>query len=224
MFRTLSSASGSAGLVCTVKHNRGAFLEPNCPSLGFDLACLGLHGPGSGALSRSKMPHARRAQSRRSSDTSLRLPWCVVCPSKEDQLRCCPSWLAIGSRRAPHWRADVYPRADVHLRADAHPSAESNDQVAVSWRGGFTLRQRQRLAIHHAMPARRTANLTCMAHTSISPPGAARVGTLEAARPVWRFLARSETPVPGARADQCLPHRHPTCLLSMATVEPEPSS
>jgi hypothetical protein len=60
MISTLSSVSRSAGSVRTIEHDRGAFLEVDCPSLSFDLACLGLHGPGSSVLSRSKVPHLRQ--------------------------------------------------------------------------------------------------------------------------------------------------------------------
>jgi hypothetical protein len=57
MISTLSSVSGPAGSVCTIEHDRGAFLEVDCPSLSFDLARLGSHGTGSSILSRSKLGH-----------------------------------------------------------------------------------------------------------------------------------------------------------------------
>jgi hypothetical protein len=39
----------------TVEHDRRTFLLVDCPSLSFDLACRGVHGPAFGVLSRS--PH-----------------------------------------------------------------------------------------------------------------------------------------------------------------------
>jgi hypothetical protein len=64
MIGTPSSVSGSARSVRTVEHDRRAFLQVDCPSVSFDLACLGLHGPGSGVRSRFQVPHLQEPKTR----------------------------------------------------------------------------------------------------------------------------------------------------------------
>jgi hypothetical protein len=64
MFCTPSSVSSLAGLMRTLEHDRRAFLQVDCLSLSFDVARRGLHGPDSGALSRSYVAHDQQANQR----------------------------------------------------------------------------------------------------------------------------------------------------------------
>src|SRR4051794_8759327 len=51
MVCTLSSVSSLAELMRTIEHDRRPFLQVDCPSLSSNVACHGLHGPGSRVLS-----------------------------------------------------------------------------------------------------------------------------------------------------------------------------
>jgi hypothetical protein len=59
----MSSVLGSAWSVRPLEHDRGTFLKVDCPSVRFDLACLGSHGPGFGILRRSKLRYLLEASS-----------------------------------------------------------------------------------------------------------------------------------------------------------------
>jgi hypothetical protein len=66
------ASRGSVRSVRAVEHDCGAFLEVDCLSVGFDFACLGLHGPGSGVRSRFQVPHL---QERRTHGGALVVSW-----------------------------------------------------------------------------------------------------------------------------------------------------
>jgi hypothetical protein len=64
MLCTLSGVSGAVGLMRTIEHDRRAFLQVDCPSLSFDLARCGLHGPGFGARGGFQVAHDQQANPR----------------------------------------------------------------------------------------------------------------------------------------------------------------